>query len=122
MVGVVKGHVVLVLDHPAIFAVVINITVAAEAAAPVVQCDVNAGAGRRPPPYGLSLLGGQRRSCASGTGRLDSSRHLQIHTTSIRGSALCPKNTCDLPLFRDPTCGFFWPTTKRCPGAASPLR
>jgi hypothetical protein len=49
MVGVVKGHVVLVLDHPAIFAVVINITVAAEAAAPVVQCDVNAGAGRRPP-------------------------------------------------------------------------
>jgi len=64
MVGVVKGHMVLVLDHSSIFAVVINISIAAEAAAPVVQRDLNAGAGRRSPPYGLSLLGGQRRSCA----------------------------------------------------------
>ncbi len=54
MVNVVKGHVVvLVLDHFAIFVVVLDITaiaLAAEAAAPVVQRNLNASAGNRSPP------------------------------------------------------------------------
>ena len=61
-VGVVKGHVVvLVLDHFAIFVVVLNIiavALAAEASAPVVQRNLNAGAGNLATIRSLATTGG----------------------------------------------------------------
>ena len=83
MVGVVKGHVVLVSDHFAIFVVVLNITavaLAAAAAAPVVQRNLT-DPGRSVATIRSLATTGQRRSCMSGVGRLDSSRHPQIHST-----------------------------------------